>query len=177
MTAATRRLALPVVVLSCPPLFLLYRELARCGSAAGCSGLAAGGYAAAALAALPVAVLVTRGAAAGRTPAWIAPRPADATLLAFAGVVVAVDGYLMLALAERVPPAAEALAAPLGVVLGLPLVGVQLLVVGVGNTFSEPPTAVSLFAVAVGVGLSAAWWYVLAAAAGRAVERVSAARE
>jgi hypothetical protein len=165
-----RRLAAPLVVLTCPPMFLAYREMTACGTPAGCSTVAFVGYALAALAGVPVALAAVRAAETGRLPAWVAPRPDDATLVGLAGVVGAVDAYLLLSLVGAVPPAAEVLTAPAGVLLGLPLVVVQAVVVAAGNTLGEPPMALQLLAVAAGVALSAAWWYVLAAGVGRLVD-------
>lgn len=156
-------------------MFLGYREVAACGSAAGCSGLALAGFALATALGVPAAVALARVAVEGRAPAWCAPQPDDATLATLAGIVAAVDAYLLLSLADAVPPAVEGLATPLGLLLGLPLVAVQLAVVAAGNALVEPPSGVGLLVVAVGVALSAAWWYVLAAGAGRLVALASPA--
>jgi hypothetical protein len=168
-----RRVAAPLVVATCPPLFLLYRGLTTCGTAAGCSTAVAVAYALAALAGVPVAAGVARAVDAGRGPPWLAPRPDDATLAALAGIVVAVDAYLLASMGGAVPAAVDALATPLGLLLGVPLVVVQVLVVVAGNALGEPSMGVQLLAVAVGVALSAAWWYVLAAGVGRLVGAVA----
>lgn len=171
-----RRLAAPLVVATCPPMFLAYREMAACDTAAGCSALALAGFGLAALAGVPLAVAVARAVDSGTAPWWLAPRPDDATLGVLVGVVLAVDAYLLLSLAGAVPPAMAALAAPLGLVVGLPLVVVQVLVVVAGNVVGEPAMAVQLLSVAAGVALSAAWWYVLAAGVGRLVGVVARQR-
>jgi hypothetical protein len=172
-SAVRRRTAAPLVVLSCPPLFLLYREAGACGSALGCSTAAMAGYALVALAALPAAGALARAVVTGVLPGWVAPHADDPTLATLAGLVVAVDAYLLASLAGVVPAAADAVLAPAGLVLALPLAAVQVATVAAGNALVEPPAAVALGAVAVGVALSAAWWYALAAAAGRAASAVA----
>lgn len=169
MTTTHRRAFPPLVVLSCPALFLLYREASTCGTAAGCAPAAMAGYALVALVALPAAVALARATGAGRAPTWVAPATDDATLVALAAIAAAVAAYLLASLLDVVPPAADAMLAPAGLVLALPLVAVHVATVAAGNALGEPSPAVALAAVAVGVALSAAWWYVLAAAAVRAV--------
>jgi hypothetical protein len=163
-----RRGALPLAVFTCPPLFLSYREATTCGSAAGCSAGAMAGYALLALLGLPAAVLLARRVADGRAPWWFAPRPDDGTLAVLVAIVVAVDGYLLLAATGVVPTVLDRVAAPLGILVGLPLVVVQVVLFAVGNALGEPPMALQFVAVAVGVALSAVWWYVLAAGMARA---------
>lgn len=131
------------------------------------------GYALVALATIPAAAALARAVVTGVLPRWVAPHPDDPTLAALSAIVVAVDAYLLASLAGGVPPAADAVLAPVGLLLALPLALVQVATVAIGNAFVEPPAAVALAAVALGVALSAAWWYALAAAAGRAGRAVA----
>lgn len=172
-----RRLALPLVVLASPPLFLLYREVRICGTPVGCRSLALAGYALVLLAALLAAATVARRVAAGRAPGWLAPRPDDRTLGVLAAIVGALAAFLVAAAAGVVPGWLGDALAPVGVLLGFPLVVVQAVLVGVGNAVGIPPRAVQLLAVVVGVGLSGAWWYLLAGSAARWLSRVVGPRE
>jgi hypothetical protein len=111
-----------------------------------------------ALAALAVGALSP--AADGRLSGAVLA-PSDGTLVALGAVTAGLAGYL--AAGDAVPPAVETVAAPLGVLLALPLAGSSLLTVAVANAAgTTPPFAVEAAAVAVGVALSVVWVAVLA---------------
>lgn len=177
MSVRPRRFSLPLCVLAPPSLFLLYREVTTCGTPAGCNRVALAGYAASALVAPAGALLVARAVAAGRAPSWLAPRPDDATLAILGAIVGGFAVFLVAATLDSVPAWLAVPLAPAGVLLGLPLVIVNALLVGTGNSLGELPMTVQLFAVTVGVALSGAWWYLLAASVAQWAANVNEPRD
>lgn len=177
VTADHRRLAIPLVVLGPPPLFLLSRELWTCLALAACRPVALAVDVGFALLALAGAVLVARAVGAHRAPAWLAPRPDDRTLAALAVIVGGLAVYLAAAALGVVPWWIDDLLAPVGVLLVLPLAVVHAVLVGSARSLGRLPPAVEPAAVAVGIALSGAWWYVLAKSAAHGLSRVDQPRD
>lgn len=172
-----RRAALPLVVLVPPPLFLLVRELSLCPTPLGCSVVRIGTYGAVALLATAGAVVLAGAAGTRWVPAWMVPRPDDGTL-AVLGAIVGSLAAAVLASALGITPVALAdLLAPVGLLLTVPLVVVHATLVGSVRSLGRLPETVRLAAVAVGMALSGAWWYVLAKTVARWLADVNEPRD
>ncbi|UPV74470.1 hypothetical protein M0R89_00010 [Halorussus limi] len=165
-----RGLALPLLVLAVPTLYLVYRD-ARIGCPPGrtCLELAHLGYAAAGLAA---GYLVASGALAVADEsalversalARLALRPGDSTLAVlgvyFGGLVT----YLLASAATTIPGWLDLALTPVGLVVGLPVVIAYAAMTMVGNALGrEPSLAFQLGVVLAGLAVTGAWLFVLA---------------
>jgi hypothetical protein len=177
VSPALRRIILPVLVLASPPVFLLYREAATCGTPTGCSPVGLAGTLLLALLAPGGAWLVVRGVVDGRVPAWLAPRSDDWTLTVLGIVLVGTAGYLVAGAAGAIPAWLDDLLGPLGLLLGLPLAVVHTVMIGVGRALGQPPMGVRLLVAAVGVGLTGGWWYLLSSTVARGLSRANEPRD
>lgn len=160
-----------------PPLFLLYRELSSCLPPAGCGVVALAASAGLALLPPAVAMLVTRAVVIDRAPAWLAPRPDDRTLAVLVAIVGGFTGYLAAAALGVVPGWFDRLLAPVVVLLALPVVVVHAALIGATRSLGPAPVAVEFVAVATGIALSGAWWYVLAKTAAHGLADVDGPRD
>lgn len=162
---ADRAVVLPFIMCAFPAFWFLRRAAAPPAQ-----------YLAAAAGCLVVAVVVA--AFAPSRPASpllrAAVRPGDATLVVLSAVLA--GGLLYLGLdagATPFPRPIDAVARPLGVWLGLPLLAALWLSYRVGDRVGAPSIVTQSAAVAVGLALTAVWVFALATVLGRVV---SAAR-
>ena len=164
-----RSLALPLLAFGVPALYFVYRDAAAgCPSGRSCLDAAHAGYAVAALAgsyllAVVVVSLVTVPALVDSHPyARLALGPTDRTLAVLAVVVVALATYLLATLVAAIPPWFDRALAPLGVVVGLPLVVGYGGMTVVGSALSvEPSLAIQAAVVAGSLAATGAWLLVL----------------
>jgi hypothetical protein len=163
-----RELAFPALVVAAPVAYVAYR-MANSQVAAGSSigvwplTLAALSLVAGYLAAVAVAATVDVGEIARRSRiARALFRPGDATLAVLGALVALAAGYLLATLLVDLPGPVDAVATPVGLLLGAPLVVVWTVTVAAGNALGEPAMWLQMVAVGAGVACSAAWTFVLA---------------
>ncbi|WP_135828965.1 hypothetical protein [Halorussus halobius] len=160
-----RSLALPLLAFAVPTLYFVYRDATGgCPSGRPCLGVAHAGYAVAALAgsyllAVVVTSLADVPALAARHPyARLALRPTDRTLTVLAVLVVAIASYVLATLVATIPPWLDRALAPLGLVVGLPLVVAYGGLTVVGSAVSvEPSLAVQTAVVAASLAATGVW--------------------
>jgi len=102
---------------------------------------------------------------AGRPVVAALARPSDAALAVVAAVGVGVGAYLLGSALVGLPGWVDAVVAPVGVVIALPLLVADAGVLAVGNAVAVESFAAEAVAVAVGVSLSVVWVFLLAGGA------------
>ncbi|WP_135852685.1 hypothetical protein [Halorussus salinus] len=165
-----RSLVLPLLVLAVPTLYFVYRDAAiGCPPGRTCLELAhlgavAGGLAVEYLVASVALAIVDADALADRSAlARVAFRPTDRTLAVLALLVAAVVAYVVGSAATTLPGWLDAALAPVGLVVGLPFAVAAVGTTLVGSALGyEPSLAVQSAVVAVGLGATGAWLFLLA---------------
>ena len=164
-----RSLALPLLAFAVPALYFVYRDASSCLGGGSCLDAAHAGDALIALAGsylLAVVVVSLANVPAlvdGHPYARLALRPTDRTLAVLAVLLAAVATYLLATLVAPIPAWFDRALAPVGLVVGLPLVvgygGMTLL----GSAASvEPSLGVQTAVVAASLVATGAWLFALA---------------
>lgn len=167
-----RGLVFPFVVLIAPQLWFLGREV---GIATATTEQPLASISLQAAASVVVAVIVstiatviavvgTRRIWGESPPSWagVLLRPTDGALAVFAAIAMAIGVYVLAGSLLPLPQWLTTATAPVGWVLGWPLVVLYGGLVVVGNAFAgEPPLAVEFVIVGVGVALTVTWLFFL----------------
>lgn len=160
-----RALLVPFVATFAPLLWFVARDVSATDGATTASvprfvGLASVAVVASYLVAVLVVGLASRAARPSRASDLM--DPGDGTLAVFAAFVVVGVGYLVASTFVAIPRWFDLVATPVGLLLGLPLVGLYGGFVAVGNVFPALQQGVVPFAaVAVGLVLSVCWTFLL----------------
>ena len=101
----------------------------------------------------------------GSMPAWARTvvNPSNATLVIVSAISLALGAYIVTSSVVDFPQWVDAVASPVGLIIGWPMVGSLIVVFGVENTFPELeiPFAVELLGVLIGAALTATWIFLL----------------
>jgi hypothetical protein len=165
-----RSLALPLLAFAVPALYFVYRDAAAgCPSGRSCLDAVHAGEALVALAgcyllAVVVVSLANVPSLVDSHPyARLALRPTDRTLAVLAVLLAAVAAYLLATLVAPIPPWLDRALAPVGVVVGPPLVVGYGGMTVVGSALSvEPSLAVQTVVVAASLAATGIWLFALA---------------
>lgn len=164
-----RELVLPALVVAAPLLYFAIRDASIAVATGAGTGLRHLGFLAGSLLvgyAVGVALLATVDVdrlAGTSTVVRAVFRPGTLALALVAVFVLGTLTYLIATVWIDAPPAVDAVLAPAGVVLGLPLIAAQAATYALGAALGrEPATWLQFAAVGIGVALSALWTILVA---------------